>query len=74
MLVSTAFSQPIDDGKPLEERHYPSPIEPELIDRIIKNVDPDVLDAISPKYVFFALSLSVCVISSHWFLYLFRTC
>lgn len=49
MYVSTAFSQPLDVGK-LKEKYYPSVIEPELFGRIIKNVDPDILDILSPKY------------------------
>lgn len=33
----------------LEERHYETALEPELMERIVNNIDPDDLDALSPK-------------------------
>ncbi|XP_031626468.1 putative fatty acyl-CoA reductase CG5065 [Contarinia nasturtii] len=47
VLVSTAFSQ-VHDMK-LEEKPYKSPICPELLNRIIENVDEDILDILTPK-------------------------
>ncbi|XP_055309701.1 putative fatty acyl-CoA reductase CG5065 [Sitodiplosis mosellana] len=48
VLVSTAFSQPSDIGK-LEEKHYETSITPELMERIIENIDEDTLDILTPK-------------------------
>lgn len=55
--VSTAFSQPSHDAPRLEEKHYPSPIELELIEHIVETADSDVLNAFTPKYfiTFFSL-------------------
>lgn len=47
VFVSTAYSQTHDIH--LEERHYESEFEPALMERIINKVDPDQLDALSPK-------------------------
>lgn len=47
VFVSTAYSQWHD--MVLEERHYESDFEPELMARIIDKIDPDQLDALSPK-------------------------
>lgn len=52
VFVSTAFSQP--HGQVIEEKYYQSFIEPVLMDRIAEKIDPDELDAISPKYLSFA--------------------
>lgn len=46
VLVSTAFSH---DFEKLQEQHYESPIRPELVQRIIETIDPDILDIITPK-------------------------
>lgn len=48
MLVSTAYSQTVEVGK-LEERHYETHIRPEELQKFIKNVDADILDALTPK-------------------------
>lgn len=48
VFVSTAYSQP--HGIVLEEKYYPSKIEPQLMDKVVEKIDPDILDAISPKW------------------------
>lgn len=47
-MVSTAYSQTIEVGK-LEERHYETHIRPEVLQKIVENVDADILDALTPK-------------------------
>lgn len=47
-MVSTAYSQTLDIGR-LEERRYESHIRPEELQKIVENVDADVLDALTPK-------------------------
>lgn len=55
VLVSTAFSQ-TNDIKYLEEKYYPSSIDPSLMERIIETTDENILDALTPKYFFLHIS------------------
>lgn len=48
VFVSTAFSQPHEIGK-LEERHYESLVTLEFMQKLIDNVDEDILDILTPK-------------------------